>query len=633
MKKIKKWTCVALLIGAMCGCATESNMKNEGYSSVKGVTETHSFSFTSNLENEEKLYPLSTGDNYYVSSSFTGVSNGTLEAPFKTLEEVNALTLKAGDSVLFRKGETFKGNLTFSNISGEDDNPITFASYGEGERPIIESTTGHTINIEKASNVVVRDLKVKVKGVNRGTNPNDCRTGIRFYYSYVGDTKYRNIYIINNEVEGSSTQDNLMGITINSLESTAASSPRGIVTNAYVKMNKVHDLGRSGIVASGWLSSERINQNNSLMDLYKNFYFDNNVVYNVGCIGIYILACTDSTINRNLVHDTGVYEENQVMEGECGIMALGTKNCDILFNECYNVFDQQTGYDAMGIDIDWNTINVNVQYNYLHDCQGPGVGTMANQQSFIRNNRIENCRGETNHPGAISITNYTSRYACVDESMHAVKDLKIEDNLIRHTAKNNSLFLVKPSNGDEDFSGNEFNNNHLVYLGEDPADTTFVNVDASLPWYKFDSNKYYSYDTSTFKVLESTEAVDINISEGAQPYRPSRGQTFEAWQKRDLNATYELVDESYPANPYNPKVTYEKEKLTINWKENKGSVWHYNIFDLSMDEDMDYRKMVGQVTEPTFSYSPSTSGAHYYVIVPVSDTGVYGKALKIKVAL
>lgn len=115
--------------------------------------------------------------------------------------------------------------------------------------------------------------------------------------------------------------------------------------------------------------------------------------------------------------------------------------------------------------------------------------------------------------------------------MHAVKDLKIEDNLIRHTAKNNSLFLVKPSNGDEDFSGNEFNNNHLVYLGEDPADTTFVNVDASLPWYKFDSNKYYSYDTSTFKVLESTEAVDININEGAQPYRPSRGQTFEAWQK------------------------------------------------------------------------------------------------------
>lgn len=632
MKKIHQWTYVALLIGTLCGCSSGSNMKNEGYVSVKGMKETHSFSFSSSLEDEEKLYPLSNGDTYYVSSSFTGISNGSLEAPFKTLEEVNALSLKAGDSVLFHKGETFKGNITFTNISGEDDNPITFASYGEGERPIIESFTNHTINIEAASNIVVRDLKVKVKGVDRGQYPNDCRMGIRFYYSYVGENKYRNIYIINNEVEGSGTQDNIMGIFISSLESTAERSPRRVLTNAIVQYNNVHDVGRSGIVASGWLSSEKFNQNNALMDLYQDFYFNNNVVYNVGCIGMYILGCTNSTINRNLIHDTGLYTENQVMEGECGIMAIGTKNCDILYNECYNVFDQQTGYDAMGIDIDWNTINVNVQYNYLHDCQGPGVGTMANQQSFIRNNRIENCRGETNHPGAISITNFTSRYACVDESMHAVKDLKIEDNLIRHTAKNNSMFLVKPSNGDEDFSGNEFNRNHLVYLGEDPSDTTFVNVDASLPWYKFDSNKYYSYDTSVFKALESTEAVDINIEDGASPYRPSRGQNFEAWQKRDLNSTYELVDESYPANPYNPKVSYTG-KLTINWKENTGNIWYYNIYDLDMDEDIDYRKMVGQVTEPTFTYMPTTSGDHYYVVVPVSDTGVYGKALKIKVTL
>lgn len=633
MKKIQKWTSLALLIGTLCACSDTLNTKNEGYSSLQGVKETHAFSFETTLKEEENLYPLSKGTNYYVSSSFDGVSKGTIEAPFKTLDEVNALKFKAGDSVLFHKGETFKGNISLTGISGDDDNPITFASYGEGEKPVIESFTGNTINIEKASNVVVRDLKIKIKGVNRGTNSSDCRTGIRFYYPYVGESKYRNIHIINNEVEGSSTQDNIMGIAINSLESTAAKSPRGVVKNVHIKFNKVHDVGRSGIVASGWLSSEKINQNNALMDLYNDFYFDNNEVYNVGCIGIYILACTDSSINRNLVHDTGLYEENQVMEGECGIMAIGTKNCDILYNECYNVFDQQTGFDAMGIDIDWNTINVNVQYNYLHDCQGPGVGTMANQQSFIRNNRIENCRGETNHPGAISITNFTSRYDCVDESMHAVKDLKIEDNLIRHTAKNNSLFLVKASNGDEDFSGNEFNNNHLVYLGEDPSETTFVNVDASLPWYKFDSNKYYSFDTNVFKVLESTEAVNINIDEGAQPYSPTRGNNFEAWQKRDLNATYDLVDESYPSNPHSPKVSYENNTLTFNWKENKGSVWYYNIFDLNNDEDMNYRKMIGQVKDPSFSYNPTIGGDHYYAIVPVSDTGVYGKALKIKVSL
>ena len=120
------------------------------------------------------------------------------------------------------------------------------------------------------------------------------------------------------------------------------------------------------------------------------------------------MDCTDSTINRNLVYNTGMYNVNQVMEGECGIMALCDINCDIMFNEVYNCFDQKTGFDAMGIDIDWNTDNIRVQYNYCHDNQGGGIGTMANQNSFILNNKIENNEGNTNNKGAITVSNFTS---------------------------------------------------------------------------------------------------------------------------------------------------------------------------------------------------------------------------------
>ncbi len=632
MKKELLFTLASFVLLSLVSCGKEKNI-NEGYTSVSDIEAQQIFSFDSNLQSKTNEYPLSSGNIYYVSSSFEGESKGTQDYPYKTLDEVNNLSLKSGDSVLFKCGDTFEGTLNFSSIEGEDDNPITIASYGEGNKPIISSKTGHGINIEKASNVVVRDLKVKVYGLDRGKFPSDCRYGIRFYYPYVGENKYRNIYIFNNEVEGNSVSDNVMGITISSLEGSAKSSPRNVVSNVYVKNNLVHTLGRSGITSSGWLVNEKINQNNSFMDLYNNIHFDNNVVYDVGCIGIYILGCTDSTINRNLIHDTGVYTENQILEGECGIMALGTKNCDILFNECYNIFDQETGYDAMGIDIDWNTTNVNVQYNYLHDCQGPGVGTMANQNSYIRNNRIENCLGDTNHQGALSISNYTSRYDCVDEDMHAVRNLLIEDNLILHNVEDKALFLVMPSNGDETFKDNKFIKNHLVYTGDDSKKACFVNVDSSLPWYKFAENQYYSKNIDNFRVFESTSAVDINIEEGAQPYTPNRNNPFEAWSKRDLGATYSLIDDSYPCNPKRAEVKFENGKLLIDFEVNKGEVWHYNIFEVGENEEISYRNMIGQVEETHFEYSPIYKEERYIVIVPESNVGVYGKALKIKVVL
>ena len=628
--------CIILSLSMVSCTLIESlfnSVANKGYESVANKLPDAEFTFDIGGEERPLNYPLSTGRCYYVSSSYTGESDGSIEKPFTTLSEVNALQLVAGDSVLFKKGDTFKGNISFVSISGDDDNPITFASYGEGDaKPIIEAHS-HGLSFEKCSNIVIRDLYVKVFGVDRMENPGDNRVGIRIYNAYVGEEKFRNIYIINNTVEGSGVSHNITGINIGSIEKDVASSPRNILDNVIVYGNEVFNVGRSGITSSGWLTNERINQNNTLMDLYRNFHFDNNYVHHVGCIGIYILGCTNSTINRNLIHDTGIYDVNQIMEGECGIMAIGTDTCDIMFNEIYNVYDQETGYDAMAIDIDWNTTNVNVQYNLCYNCQGSGIGTMANQNSFVRNNRIEDCQGDTNHQASIQVTNFTSRYPAVDESMHAVKNLLIEENLILHSVEGKSLFCVKPTNGDDTFENNVFQNNHLVYTGDEKVDVYFINVDPSLPWYKFANNKYYSNNTNIFKVLESTAAADINISEGAHPYKVDRANPFGAWQKRDTGSTYELINDEIPANPKNATVELVNGQLVLKWEANKGNVWHYNIFLVGEGEDVSYTKMLGETKDRIFTYGDLYKGEYYFIIQPESDTGVYGQALKVKVTL
>lgn len=630
MKNNKKLLILSLFLLTSCN----NNMKNEKYIDVTNLEPNKEFSFTTNLEKDVLDYPISKGRKIYVSNLGDDKNNGLSEdKPIKTISKVNSLSIKPGDNILFKKGETFKGMISFTSLIGEDDNPITFASYGEGEKPIITNDYSSVINIEKGSNIVIRDLKVVGKNKSR-SETSTCYNIINFTYSFVKNNKYKNIYICDNEVIGNGVDSNLMGIGVTSLEDTYKTSPTNILDNCIIRRNIVSNIGRSGIRSGGWLNRQPINQNEGHLDKYSNFHFDNNIVHDVGCIGVYVMNCTDSTINRNTIYNTGMYNVNQVMEGECGIMALCDVNCDIMFNEVYNCFDQKTGFDAMGIDIDWNTSNIKVQYNYCHDNQGAGIGTMANQNSFILNNKIENNLGETNNQGAITVSNFTSYYEAVRDDWHAVKNLKIKDNLIIHKNKDTFAFQVKNANGDTNFIDNEFTDNRLIYKGENPNNFYWVNVDPSTPWYKFKENKFYSTNNSKFRAFDSTDYFLLNNEEGATPYEPTKEKNFSEWQKRDLSSTYEILDEELiAANPYDIDVKFNDNKLTFSWKTNSGDIWHFNLYELKENESPSYINMIGETTTNEFVYEPSKGGTYYYVIQPESNQGTYGKAIKIKVNL
>jgi len=66
--------------------------------------------------------------NYYVSNTGGGDT-------LATIAEVNALTLEAGDSVLFKRGDIWRGTGIEVDQSGTYGNYITFGAYGTGEKP------------------------------------------------------------------------------------------------------------------------------------------------------------------------------------------------------------------------------------------------------------------------------------------------------------------------------------------------------------------------------------------------------------------------------------------------------------------------------------------------------------------
>lgn len=74
---------------------------------------------------------------YYVAATGNDANTGRSPAtPFLSLAKVNSLALQAGDSVLFRRGDTFRGTLVIRR-SGSAARPIVFSAYGSGAKPIL----------------------------------------------------------------------------------------------------------------------------------------------------------------------------------------------------------------------------------------------------------------------------------------------------------------------------------------------------------------------------------------------------------------------------------------------------------------------------------------------------------------
>lgn len=97
--------------------------------------------------------------NFYVSNDGSNSNSGTLKTmSWQTLSKVqeaaNANLIKAGDSILFKKGDVFTGTLKWTILYGQhcptgtSALPITFSGYGEGKNPVFLYPEGGSLASE-----------------------------------------------------------------------------------------------------------------------------------------------------------------------------------------------------------------------------------------------------------------------------------------------------------------------------------------------------------------------------------------------------------------------------------------------------------------------------------------------------
>lgn len=109
--------------------------------------------------------------NYYISNTGSDAANGlTIGTAWRTIAKINASTFLAGDSILFKKGDSWNERLNPPS-SGSVGNPIIFGSYGSGVKPLITgfqslsmSNTGGNIWTATATNSVAKLNAVLLNG-------------------------------------------------------------------------------------------------------------------------------------------------------------------------------------------------------------------------------------------------------------------------------------------------------------------------------------------------------------------------------------------------------------------------------------------------------------------------------------
>lgn len=294
------------------------------------------------------------GTDYYLSASGDDASPGTSPAvAWRTLGRANRARLQAGDRLLLEGGATFPGSLTLAaSGGGTPDRPITVSSYGGGRATIAAGKRAGIVIQDRAGFVI---SALNVFGERRTANNG---SGIVFTTTLDGNRKLERVTIRDVEV----AEFGEYGITIGGWNGTTGYRDVTI-TNAVV-----HDNSKGGIVTYG----ERMYAN-------ENVYVGDSRAYDNPGIpgldinsgsGIVLGSVNGGVIERSIARGNG-WLSDATAGGPVGIWAYDANGVTIQFNESYG--NSTAGpVDGGGFDLDQNTSNSVLQYNYSHGNQGSG---------------------------------------------------------------------------------------------------------------------------------------------------------------------------------------------------------------------------------------------------------------------
>lgn len=301
--------------------------------------------------------------NHYVSSAGDDAKDGTtVERAWRSVHRVNRGRFGPGDSILFRGGDTFAGNLVLDPSNAETGRDgLTIASYGTGPATI-RAGAGTGLLVRNLGNVTVSDLVVL--GSGRTTNTG---SGVEFLNDLDGNRKIERVRIHNVHALGFG----LHGIVVHGAPADRSQSGfRDVRITNCIGSDNVH----TGILVSGVFDPAAKGYANENVYIGHCKAFDNSGTqgyHNHSGNGIFLEDVDGGMIERCVAYNNGFLCDFPG-GGPIGIWTAVANKVIIQFCESHHNRTMDVSADGGGFDFDGGVTNSVMQYNYSHDNDGSG---------------------------------------------------------------------------------------------------------------------------------------------------------------------------------------------------------------------------------------------------------------------
>lgn len=342
------------------------------------------------------------GTVYYFSSTEGDDTNSGLspEEPFQNLAKAEELNLKAGDQLLFKRGDIWYGTVTLDLNGGSKENPIVISAYGdeEEERPSFRYYKGHVQEGVEAVAMVLRNTNgVEISDIMVGY----ANAGIRFEYDTLNNKYLRITNCHFHDIYGVTQFDYMPLISFScgmywrwvGEDSYDPEVDGFTVEEVYVDKCTAYDAGSLTGYTSG----------------VKDFYMTECVAEYNGYYGTVVTA-TGGYIDRCVFKNNGT---RSMPPGSCGIMISAN---DFTIKNSIIADQQRQGDDpdGCGIDFEWRNRNITVDNCLFEGNAGVGIMffTSGNDGSLGENVGtnydcvVKNCKFVNNNTNIGNIGGY-----------------------------------------------------------------------------------------------------------------------------------------------------------------------------------------------------------------------------------
>jgi len=333
---------------------------------------------------------------YFSSTSGNDANIGNEANPFQTISKLNSLSLGPGDKVLFKKGDTFTGQIVVS-YSGSEGSPIIYDSYGTGDLPVLSASNGangipdpiSTIRIIGKEYLEFHNLRIENERFDSEVGSDDDKSFgiyIQSFKALPGSGNFEDAVLFrhfrfSNLVLQNIYSVNSIGTAFNSIRTSGIYFLDAFVNDVIIEDCFFTDIERTGI----WLRkyvSDAIIRNNKFID--------------IGGSGAIISVSKRVLYEKNLMRFTGSNSDSRMTARGSGMWVFGSDNVVAQYNTSQH---SRGGGDSSGMHVDYGNTNILFQYNYSEDSAGGFCETLGRNNNVIWRYNISVNDGTTDKNG------------------------------------------------------------------------------------------------------------------------------------------------------------------------------------------------------------------------------------------